>query len=148
MRVVQPRRTRGLEPGMAPIALCAAVLLAFQGLHGLDHLTLQDRPLEPQVGGLGVLESTAVVLALLLALRGHPQAPLAAIMAGGFTALAFITVHLLPDWGPLSDPYAEQSLGAASWTVMFAGLAGALALVSAGIAAPRPHTGGRAAHTG
>lgn len=133
---------------MAPIALCAAVLLALQGLHGLDHLTLQERPLEPQVAALGILESTAVFLTLLLALRGRPEAPLAAIAAGGFTALAFATAHLLPRWGFLSDPYAEQSLGAVSWGVMFAGLAAALALAAAGIVGLRLGAGRRIAHGG
>lgn len=60
-------------PGMAAIALAAAVLLALQGLHGLDHLTLQDRPLEPQIAALGVLESAAVFLTLLLGCVAAPR---------------------------------------------------------------------------
>ena len=139
------KRLAGLrfKPGMAPIALAAVILLALQGLHGIDHLTLQDRPLEPQIAALGVLESAAVLLTLVLALRGRPEAAPAAFFAGGFTALAFAASNLLDRWGFLSDPYAEQSLGAVSWVVMFAGLVAALALAGTGIAALRSGAGKR-----
>lgn len=113
---------------MRGIVAASAVLLLLQGVHGLDHLLLQDRALPVQIGALGVVESGATMLVLYLAWTNSPQAPLAAFVAGAGIALAFVGAHLLPSWGFLSDPYADASLGAHSWVIMFAGLAGALAL--------------------
>ncbi len=132
---VRPATT--LAPTMRRIAVSAAVLLVLQGVHSLDHLLLQNRDLAPAVGALGVLESAAVVLTLVLARRADDAAPMAAVLAGGGTALAFVVVHLVPEWGFLSDPYADASLDAASWLIMFAGLAGGIALAWTGFSEMR-----------
>ncbi|MEX2252648.1 MAG: hypothetical protein WD649_00705 [Thermoleophilaceae bacterium] len=117
---------------MRGIVATSAFLLFLQGVHGLDHLLLQDRGLPVQIGALGVVESGATMLVLFLAWSDSPQAPVAAVVAGTGIALAFVVAHILPSWGFLSDPYADASLGTHSWAIMFAGLAGALALAVAG----------------
>ena len=70
-------------------------------------------------------------------LRGDRRAPLAAALAGTFIAVAFATVHLAPDWGLLSDPYSEASLGGFSWAVMLVGLAAATTFAVIGLSFSR-----------
>lgn len=134
--------------GPAPIAILVYTCLAMLGLqaiHGIDHLFFQGRPLPVPVAALGVVESLAVGWALLLALRGDRRAALATALACAFIAVAFAGVHLAPDWGLLSDPYSEASLGAFSWGVMLVGLAASttfalvgLVLSRSGLRAERP----------
>ena len=117
---------------MTRILLAGLGLLGLQTIHGLDHLLLQDRALPGAIAVLGVIESSAVIAVMVLAWRGSRHAPVAALLAGTGVALAFVTAHLLPEWGALSDPYADASLDASSWVIMFAGLAGGLTLALAG----------------
>lgn len=108
-------------------------MLGLQAIHGIDHLFFQGRALPAPVAALGVAESLAVGWALLLALRGDRRAPLAAALAGTFIAVAFAGVHLAPDWGLLSDPHGEASLGAFSWGVMLVGLAASTTFALVGL---------------
>jgi len=50
-----------------------------------------------------------------LALRRHPSAQRATSVAGFAVAAAYAIVHLPPDWGPLSQPYAAIGVDALSW---------------------------------
>lgn len=112
-------------------------MLGLQAIHGIDHLFIQGRALPVPVAALGVVESLVVGWALLLALRGDRRAPLAAVLAGTFIAVAFASVHLAPDWGLLSDPYNEASLGSFSWGVMLLGLAASTTFAVIGLSLSR-----------
>ncbi len=83
-------------------------------LHDLDHVR-QVREVESGVAFLGLLAVVSTLLALALAIARHPLAPLAAIVVGFGTAIGFLAVHVLPDWGPLSDGYPDLPVDATSW---------------------------------
>lgn len=120
-------RLRPSGPAQSAILVYACLaMLGLQAIHGIDHLFIQGRALPVPIALLGVLESLAVGFALLLALRGDRRAPLAVALAGAFIAVAFAGAHLAPDWGLLSDPYNQASLGGFSWGVMLVGLGAAL----------------------
>jgi hypothetical protein len=53
-----------------------------------------------------------------------------AIAVGLATAIGFVAVHVVPDWGPLADGYPGADVDFASWAMVFIdiGVAGWLAL--------------------
>ncbi len=119
-------------------------MLGLQAIHAIDHLSFQGRALPVPVAALGLVESLAVGWALLLALRGDRHAPLAAALAGAFIAAAFAAVHLAPNWGLLSDPYSEASLGPFSWAVMLVGSAASTTFALVGLSLLRSGLADRA----
>jgi len=82
--------------------------------HDLDHVR-QVRDVEPGVALLGVLGIVGTLLALALSIARHVLAPLASILVGFGTAIGFFAVHVLPDWGPLSDGYPDLPVDVTSW---------------------------------
>lgn len=89
-------------------------LTAVAWVHDLDHVR-QARDVESLVGLLGIAGVVATILSLALAIARHPFAPLASIVVGFGTAIGFVAVHVLPDWGPLSDGYPDLPVDVASW---------------------------------
>jgi protein-S-isoprenylcysteine O-methyltransferase Ste14 len=85
----------------------------------------------------GVLGLAIVVGSLVLVAARHRLAVPAAAVVGVLTALGFVAIHLLPAWGPFSDPYAGRDLDAASWIQMLATLAGGLLLGAEALRARR-----------
>ena len=116
-----------------------AFMLAVQ-LHGIDHL-MQDRgvwALDTGVilGGGVIFFLTATVVVLVL--KRHERAPLVATFVGFYTAVNVSAAHLLPmEWGQLSDPYPELSLGAYSWSVVLLEIGTGALLGLAGLRAMR-----------
>lgn len=90
-------------------------LLALLTLHSLDHQLRHAAATPAVVGAIGTLEFLAVLTALWLAVRHHRYARRATALAGFAVAGAFAAVHLPPDWGPLSQPYADSGVDALSW---------------------------------
>jgi hypothetical protein len=76
---------------------------------------------------------------------GHGLAPLAATVTGFATAAGVAASHLVPEWGPLSNPLAGSGVGAATWVAVLAEIAGGLVLGATGLAIVRRH--GYAART-
>lgn len=111
----------------------AVALLATVILHDLDHLR-QGRSIEPLVVGLGVISDIATITMVALVIRGHRLAPLAATVVGFVTFFGFIVVHVIPDWGPLSDGYPDLAVDGLSWAIVFVPMAAALWLGLAGLA--------------
>jgi hypothetical protein len=119
----------------AGLALLAAILL-----HDLDHLR-QGRSIEPLVVGIGVLGDIAIITTVALVIRRHRLAPLAATLVGFANFFGFIAVHVVPDWGPLSDGYPGLPVDALSWAIVFAPMAAGLWLGLSGLSLlrrPRP----------
>lgn len=115
-------------------------LLTLTWLHDLDHAR-QVREVEPAVGGIGLLGMAAVIASLALAIAGHRLAPHAAVLVGFGTAIGFVLVHLVPDWGPLSDGYPDLAVDGISWAVAILPVPVAAWLGFAGLEAarrPRP----------
>ncbi len=113
----------------ASVALLAAVLL-----HDLDHIR-QDRSVEPLVVAIGVVGDIAVITMVALAIRGSRFAAPAAILVGFANFFGFIAVHVVPDWGPLSDGYPGLPVDGLSWTIVFVPMAAALWLAIEGLSA-------------
>ncbi len=95
-----------------------AMLLGLLIVHALDHSVRQSAPVPTEASTLGTLGFVVTGAALVLAIFGSRWAwPLTALVAFG-TFIGFIAVHLLPDWGPFSQPYADIPVDALSWVAM------------------------------
>ena len=106
-------------------------------LHDLDHVR-QSRSVEPLVVALGVIGDIAIITVVALVIRGHPLAPLAATVVGFANFVGFFAVHVVPDWGPLSDGYPGLPADTLSWTLVFVPMAAALWLGVTGLSSRRP----------
>ncbi len=106
-----------------------ALLLGLLVVHALDHSLRQSAPVPAEASTLGTAGFVTVGAALVLALLGSRWAwPLTALVAFG-TFVGFLAVHLVPDWGPFSQPYADIPVDALSWVAMLVP-----ALVALGVA--------------
>jgi cephalosporin-C deacetylase-like acetyl esterase len=117
---------------MTRLARAAALFVAANILHTLDHLRQGIDRLAPEVLTDGALLSLAAVLALVLALRRDARAPVVCVGVGVAGALGIAAAHLAPHWSALSDPYPGLGLDALAWTVMLAEIAAGLVLAVAG----------------
>lgn len=126
-------------PRSRPLVWANVLLLTTLVLHDLDHLR-QGRGIEAPVVGLGILGDVLAVVSLVLALRGHRRAPAAAVAVGFATALGFIAVHVVPDWGPLSQGYPDLGVDVLSWVAAIVPLVAGVALGVTGLAAMRTRT--------
>lgn len=111
-------------------------LLSLVWLHDLDHVR-QVREVEGGVGFIGLLGVVATIGATALAIAGHRLAPHAAVLVGFGTAIGFVAVHLVPDWGPLSDGYPGLGVDATSWAIAILPIPVALWLAATGLRALR-----------
>ena len=111
----------------ASLALFASIVL-----HDLDHLR-QGRSIEPLVVGIGVIGDIAIIATVALVIRRHRLAPLAATLVGFANFFGFIAVHIVPDWGPLSDGYPGLTLDGLSWAIVFIPMAAGLWLGLTGL---------------
>jgi Na+-transporting methylmalonyl-CoA/oxaloacetate decarboxylase beta subunit len=110
-------------------------------IHGADHARRGVGELQPTVLWLGNAQTIGAFVALFLVFTGHRWGPAAAIAIGFASAVGFTAVHLLPDWGPLSDafPAAAHHTGvtAFSWFAALFEIAADLAFGAAGVYALR-----------
>ena len=105
-----------------------ALLLGLQIVHALDHTLRQTAPVPTEASTLGTIGFVTTGAALVLALIGNRWAwPATALIAFG-TFLGFIAVHVLPDWGPFSQPYSDIPVDALSWVAMIVPALAALAV--------------------
>jgi hypothetical protein len=74
-------------------------------VHGADHARRGVGELAPTVFWLGNGQTVGALTALFLVFTRHRWAPVAAIVVGFAGAVGFTVVHLVPDWGPLSDAF-------------------------------------------
>lgn len=87
----------------------------------------------PEVLLGGSVLTVGAIGTLVLALRGHPRASLAAAAVGLGSAFGVTASHLAPHWSAFSDPYPELDVDVLSWAVMLAEIAAALVLAGLGI---------------
>jgi hypothetical protein len=114
------------------LTTAAAVFLAANVLHSLDHVRQGVDRLTPEILAAGSLLSLGAVLALVLALRADRRAALICVAIGAGAVLGVSASHLASHWSAFSDPYSELSLDLLSWIVMLAEIAAALVLAVAG----------------
>jgi hypothetical protein len=117
---------------MTRLGAAAALFLAANIAHTLDHVRQGIDRLAAEVLAGGTLLTIAAVLALGLALRRDPRAPVVCTGVGLAGALGVAASHLAPHWSALSDPYPSLGLDVLSWAVMLAEIAAALVLAVAG----------------
>jgi hypothetical protein len=118
---------------MTGLTRLSGLLLALLVVHVADHVARQHRSVPAELSPVGTLGLLAVAIVLGLALRRRREAPLAAAVVGISTALGFLAIHVLPRWGPFSDPYPAVNLDPISWATMLAPMLAALALGVAGL---------------
>ena len=95
-----------------------AMLLGLLIVHALDHSLRQSAPVPTEASTLGTLGFVVTGAALVLAVLGSRWAwPLTTLVAFG-TFAGFLLVHVAPDWGPFSQPYADIPVDALSWVAM------------------------------
>src|SRR5437016_2106180 len=97
----EPVASRSERLLMASGVVFAVALL----VHGADHARRGVGELQPTVLWLGNAQTVGALAALFLVFTGHRWAPVAAIAIGFASAVGFAVVHLLPDWGLLSDAF-------------------------------------------
>ena len=113
-----------------------AMLLGLLIVHALDHSVRQSSPVPAEASTLGTIGFVVTGAALVLAVIGSRWAwPLTALVAFG-TFAGFLLVHVAPDWGPFSQPYADIPVDALSWVAMLVPAAVALGV---GVYAVRGH---------
>jgi hypothetical protein len=117
---------------MTRLGAAAALFLAANIVHTLDHVRQGIDRLAAEVLAGGTLLTIAAVLALVLALRRDPRAPVVCAGVGLAGALGVAASHLAPHWSALSDPYSGLGLDMLSWAVMLGEIAAALVLATAG----------------
>jgi hypothetical protein len=131
MAVVEGEKSAAVSLADQRLKWASFALLAAIVLHDLDHIR-QDRSVEPLVVGIGIIGDIAIITLVVLVMRGHRLAPLAATVIGFANVLGFIAVHLVPDWGPLSDGYPDLPVDALSWVLAAIPMAAALWLALGG----------------
>lgn len=131
------REAAALVPARRALLLASAALILVNALHGADHLRqgLGRLTAEVVVGGQALL--LVALIPFVLTWRRHRVAPLAAVLVGGWTALAVSASHLAPHWSAFSDPYVDNDLDALSWALMLSVIATAGVLAAVGMAALR-----------
>jgi hypothetical protein len=126
------RRQRLLSAAGAVFAVALVV-------HGADHVRRGVGELEPGVFWLGNLQAVAAISALFLVFTRHRWAPAAAIVVGFASAVGFAVVHLVPDWGPLSDAFpgahGHADVTVFSWFAALFEIGADLAFGAAGVGA-------------
>lgn len=123
----------------ARLTLASLAYLIVTVLHDLDHVR-QGRPLALEVKVVGVVAIVTSVACLVLSLRGHRLAPLAAAVVGFGATLGLVVVHLLPRWSPISDPYPEAGVDVVAYGMLYALMAAGAYLGLVGFRALRPAT--------
>jgi hypothetical protein len=110
-------------------------------VHGADHVRRGVGELAPAVFWLGNAQTVGALIALFLVFTNHRWAPVAAIVVGFASAVGFTVVHLVPDWGPLSDAFpgahGHADVTAFSWFAALFEIGADLAFGAAGVFALR-----------
>jgi hypothetical protein len=110
-------------------------------VHGADHARRGVTELQPTVFWLGNAQTIGALVALFLVFTGHRWGPAAAVAIGFASAIGFTVVHLLPDWGPLSDAFpgagSHAGVTAFSWFAAVFEIAADLGFGAAGVYALR-----------
>ena len=115
-----------------PLVTAAAVFMAANILHTLDHFRQGVSGLSWEIVAGGSTLTLLALAVLVLAVRRHPRAPAFAAVVGIAGAIGIASSHLAPHWSALSDPYPEIHVDALSWAVMLLEIAAALALGAVG----------------
>lgn len=113
------------------------MLVSLLIIHTLDHALRQSATVPTPGAILGLSGQVFALLVLGLSVAGSRWAALGTAVAGFGTTVGFAAVHLLPDWGPFSQPYGDIPVDALSWAAMIVPLLGAALAGIVGVQALR-----------
>ena len=111
-------------------------MFALQVVHILDHAR-QGRGLNNELYGIGTFATVSALALVVLVVRRHPLAPVAAVTVGFGNLVGLPLVHIVPHWSAFSDPYPAAHVDAGSWLQVSVMMVVALMLGLAGLAAIR-----------
>lgn len=143
-----PATSRGRDDRR--LRLAAALFVVAYLIHGADHLRRGFAVLTDAVFLGGNLQGVLGLATVILVLAGHRWAPAAAVAVGFGSAVGFVAVHFLPDWGAFSDSFVTGDVIWSSWVAasievaadLFLGYAGLQVLRRDGVVPPRAPAGG------
>jgi len=129
------------------LRVAALIYLAGLVLHTADHVRRGLDVVTPAVLWAGNVSTAIGLVTVGLVLTRHRLGSLLAALTGLPIALGVAAVHLVPEWGALSDPFVDAGhtgVTVWSWFVVLVEIVGALALSLAGaqILAARQHVPG------
>jgi len=110
------------------LARAAVVLAGGFLLHNADHARRGLDVVRDGVVWGGTLAAMVVAVMLTLVVARHGAAPAVAMVGGFSIAVGVSAVHLLPDWGPLSDSLPDGKVDVWTWLAVLAEI-GSAALV-------------------
>ena len=99
-------------------------------VHNADHARRGLDVVDDGVVWGGTIVAMLLAVMLTMVVVRHPVAPAVAAVGGLAIVFGVSAAHLLPEWGPLSDPLPGGDVDVATWIAVFAEIAGA-ALVAA-----------------
>ena len=118
----------------------AVIYVIGLAVHTADHVHRGLRAVTGEVFWAGNLSTALGLVMVVLIFMRHRLAPLAATWIALPLAVGVASVHLLPHWGVLSDPFpggGPNGVTAVSWIAVVTEIAGAAALAVIGIAMMR-----------
>ena len=111
----------------------ALALIAGFIVHNADHARRGVDAITEAVLWGGFFGLAVGAVAITLVLSDHTTAAAAAALGGLSLAVGVSAVHLLPDWGPLSDSLPSGDVDAVTWVAVLAEIGGAAWLGLAGL---------------
>jgi len=122
--------------GNRQIVRLSWTMLALQAVHILDHVR-QGRGLNNELYGIGTFATVSALALVVLVVRRHPLAPVAAVTVGFGNLVGLPVVHIVPHWSAFSDPYPAAHVDAGSWIQLTVMMVVGLMLGLAGLAEMR-----------
>ncbi len=99
----------------------AWLFIASWGVHTLDHLRRGLTASPETVTWSGTMVALLACVAVTLVITRHAFAPVLSVAVFPSVALGVAATHLLPEWGPLSDPILFDS-SSDVWSIPAVGL--------------------------
>ena len=135
--VMASARTAATAAGRRRLVAANLSLVGLLLVHALDHALRQDASVPAAAQALGGLGIVTALGSLGLAVGASRLAPLSTAVVGLSTAGGSVGVHLLPHWGPFSQPYQDLGVDTVSWIGMLLPIIGAVIVAGVGSRAVR-----------
>jgi hypothetical protein len=113
---------------MRQLRLALTMYLAGFVIHTGDHARRGIAVVPEGVVWIGTAGSMLVAIIATVVLTNHSTAPWIAGFGGLAHGVGVALSHLLPKWGPLSDPLPGGNVDLATWIAVLGEIAGALLL--------------------
>ncbi len=117
--------------------LAAGFYLTAWALHTFDHIRRGIFEVPIAVQALGNVQVLLTLGFIWLLWKGHALAPIAAIAIGVPATVGIAAVHLLPDFGPVSDSLWVDGIDAFTWLAVIVEILGTIVLTIGGALAWR-----------